>query len=334
MNSLQGKKILFIAPKAFGYEIDIKKKLEGNGAHVDYFDERPSNKAWDKACIRINRNLIRKTIYQYYDKIIKANTLNKYDYIFFNHLETPFPDILENLKNSNPQGKYLLYMWDSMLNRPNTIELTKYFDSVFTFDRLDSIKYNFHFRPLFYLDEYAKPHTTVPNFDISFIGTVHSDRYSIINAIKKQTNTTKLKSNWFLFMHNKLLFYKMKFSHFKNLKAKLSEFSFKSLEKYEVVRFMQRSKVIIDIQHPKNDGLTMRTIEVLGMKKKLITTNNDIVNYDFYNPNNICVIDRGDPKISKSFLETEYTQIEDDIYKKYSLQCWIDDLFSIRGPQN
>ena len=26
----------------------------------------------------------------------------------------------------------------------------------------------------------------------------------------------------------------------------------------------------------------MRTIEVLGMRKKLITTNEDIVNYDFY----------------------------------------------------
>ena len=35
----------------------------------------------------------------------------------------------------------------------------------------------------------------------------------------------------------------------------------------------------------------MRTIEMLGALK-MITTNAEIQNYDFYHPNNICIVDR------------------------------------------
>ena len=34
MQELQGKKVLLLAPKFFGYELEIKKELEGFGAKV------------------------------------------------------------------------------------------------------------------------------------------------------------------------------------------------------------------------------------------------------------------------------------------------------------
>ena len=69
--------------------------------------------------------------------------------------------------------------------------------------------------------------------------------------------------------------------------------------------------------------MTMRTIEILGLKRKLITTNKDIVNYDFYNSNNILVIDRDNPKFDISFIEKPYIELKEEIYKKYSLENWI-----------
>ncbi len=41
MQELQGKTVLLLAPKFFGYELEIKKELENLGAKVLYFDERP-----------------------------------------------------------------------------------------------------------------------------------------------------------------------------------------------------------------------------------------------------------------------------------------------------
>lgn len=58
------------------------------------------------------------------------------------------------------------------------------------------------------------------------------------------------------------------------------------------------SKAQIEIQHPSQKGLTTRAFESLGTKTKLITTNPAIRQYDFYNSNNILIIDRNNPVIS------------------------------------
>lgn len=75
------------------------------------------------------------------------------------------------------------------------------------------------------------------------------------------------------------------------------------------------------------EGLTMRTFETLGASKKLVTTNAQVRDYDFFDPSNILVIDRKlPPRIPDSFLETAYVPARADIYAKYSLQGWIKDV--------
>ena len=59
----------------------------------------------------------------------------------------------------------------------------------------------------------------------------------------------------------------------------------------------------------------------------MITTNKDIVNYDFYNRNNICVIDRKNITIPISFFDNEYENNDKEILYKYSVKGWIDDVF-------
>ena len=54
---LQDKKILFISVRFFNYENIIKEKLEGRGAIVDFFDERPSNSILVKGILRIKRDI-------------------------------------------------------------------------------------------------------------------------------------------------------------------------------------------------------------------------------------------------------------------------------------
>ena len=70
----------------------------------------------------------------------------------------------------------------------------------------------------------------------------------------------------------------------------------------QVTDYIGNSRVVLDLPHPMQTGLTMRTIEAIGSKKKLITTNVDIVNYDFYNPKNILLIERENINFDKSFF--------------------------------
>lgn len=73
-------------------------------------------------------------------------------------------------------------------------------------------------------------------------------------------------------------------------------------------------------------GLTMRSIESIGLDKKIITTGRDIINYDFYNPKNVCVIDIDDPCISSEFLSSFYDDLDDKTKSNYSLDKWLSDV--------
>ena len=102
---------------------------------------------------------------------------------------------------------------------------------------------------------------------------------------------------------------------------------YRALSSEEVMEVVASSKAVLDIQHPKQTGLTMRTIEMLGVKRKLITTNPAVKEYDFYNPQNILVIDRANPIVNKEFLESLYSPINEKLYYKYSLDGWIEYIF-------
>jgi hypothetical protein len=107
----------------------------------------------------------------------------------------------------------------------------------------------------------------------------------------------------------------------------LNDFYFEPLAKYEVQRLFSDSFAILDIQHPHQVGLTMRTFEAMGAGKKLITTNARVKNTDFYNPENILVVERDSvPSIPSGFFLTPYVPPSDFILNKYSINGWLDDV--------
>ena len=99
--------------------------------------------------------------------------------------------------------------------------------------------------------------------------------------------------------------------------------NYKMLPLAEAYSMYSKAKCVMDIESSTQTGLTMRTIEMIGLRKKLITTNKDIVNYDFYNENNIMIVDRENFKIDKVFFEKPYVNLDEKIYEKYALKNWI-----------
>ena len=53
--------------------------------------------------------------------------------------------------------------------------------------------------------------------------------------------------------------------------------------------------------------------------------NEDVVNYDFYRPENIYVYD-GQVDLNNVFFKSEYVDVESEIYKKYSLRSWLSKI--------
>ena len=329
MNYLENKSVLLISPSFFGYEQSIKQRLSEISARVDYFDERPANTFWSKALVRIDRRFLSHHISQYYESIYQIIQNRIYDYVFVVNIEAMPISFFELFRKINPQAVFILYMWDSISNKRNTVNYLSLFDRIFSFDRDDCKIYaNIRFRPLFFLNEYKElANVSDYEYDFSFVGTAHSDRYALIRKIYVQICNLCMKSYWHLYLQDKKLFYWNKITNSAFLKAHLHDFQYRALLKSEVLDLVKKSRIIIDIQHPRQVGLTMRTIEILGARRKLITTNASIKDYDFYLDDNILVIDRENPIINREFCFKDYKPLDDHIYYKYSLDGWLEEIF-------
>lgn len=183
----KGKKILFFSANFFGYQEEITSKLKSLGAEVHPYDERPKNSFLYKALIRLDKRLLKKRLDEYYGEIIQNSKSTDFDFVFFLKAEAITENKLKELRESQPKAKFILYMWDSIDNCPSVQKLFPLFDKIHSFDSTD-VKANdcLSFRPLFYLDDYKNLKSlSNKEFDISFIGTGHTDRYEIVTKVKR-----------------------------------------------------------------------------------------------------------------------------------------------------
>lgn len=284
----------------------------------------------DKALLKINPKIFKCKTKYYYNSIISKHSGEKFDYILIIKCDMPSIEDIKSLRSTFPNAKMCLHLWDSVKNNPHILEKINFFDRVTSFDRHDcETCHGFKFRPLFFADEFSMPVDIQYKYDISFCGTIHSDRYKILKEIKRQSEVLQINYYGFHYLQSKFIyyFYRMTKSEFRG--TSINDFVLEKKSIKEIAEIVNESRVVVDIQHPKQTGLTMRTIEMVGMHKKMITTNTDIMNYDFYNPNNIFVIDRNNPIVNKNFLTIPYKDIPDYVYQKYTLVSWIFDVFGL-----
>lgn len=321
-------KLLLIMPKFFDYPEQISEELKNMGYEVDFFDDRPSTKGIVKAIIRVNKNLINGYIKRYFEYMMKSIGNKKYDIVFLiSGQSLSFSeDMIKKLRENQKQAKFILYQWDSLKNFPYILKVHKYFDKIFSFDKEDCKSYDdINFLPLFYSKKYANIGNLKNKkykYDFCFVGTAHPKKYKFINQMSKQLTAVYKNQFIYFFFPSKIVYYyrKLKNSEFK--KASIDEFHFKPLKGKELDNIIADSKCILDSPQDGQLGLTMRVFEAFGANKKLITTNENIINYDFYKPENIYIYkDKFD--FQSDFFKKDYIYPDKGIYKKYSLENWL-----------
>lgn len=326
---LAGDKVLFFA--LTGYSNGIVKRMQEIGLEVDYFNDKPNDGVVCKTLGRYKVPLYDRVLEKYYEEVIHSVENKIYDYILIIRGEYTPINSLKMMKERFPKAKLILYMWDSITNNTKIERKWFYYDRVVTFDRKDYLQYKgeLEFLPLYYYEDcIPQTHVEEKVYDIGFIGTGHGDRILVANEIKKQCEEKGLSFYSFMFLPHKLVYLYNKLTNpaFKN--AKVGDFSYEKLPFEKVYEIYDKSKCVLDIESITQTGLTMRTIEIVGLHKKLITTNSDIVNYNFYNENNIQLIDRNVPVVDEEFINREYVELEQEIYKQYSLESWIRNILS------
>lgn len=321
-------KLLLIMPKLFNYPRLITEELNRMGYEVDFFDDRPSTNTWVKAAIRINKKLIQTYIKKYFDEVMKTVSSKKYNVVFLiSGQSLSFSeDMIAHIKESQPQAKFVLYQWDSQTNFPYIKRVQHFFDKCYSFDRKDTEETpTLKFLPLFYSRVYeelgAKNKKDFKN-DFCFIGTAHPKKYKFIKMMSEQLKAVYPKQFIYFFFPSPIVYFYRKVMNKELRGAKYSEFHYEPLTGQKMNDVYEASRCVLDSAQAGQLGLTIRVLEALGAKKKLITTNEDIVNYDFYRPENIYVYE-GHIDLDNVFFKEEYKEVDKEIYEKYSLRSWL-----------
>ena len=109
----------------------------------------------------------------------------------------------------------------------------------------------------------------------------------------------------------------------------IGDISFQAMPYEGYLKTLSSSATVVDINHPSQNGLTMRTLEVLFGANKLITTNESIVHYDIYHPDNVTVIDREHPVVPTSFFSTPFRALDAKIMERYSITSWLVEILDL-----
>ena len=317
------KKILLLAPNFYSLHTAIINELESLNFNVTYIPDKVQN--FNPYFVTSPFRLLKKIYYKYFNpnyKYIKSLE-NKwddyYDIILVINGYSFHEYIIKKLRNKNPQIKTILYLWDG-LNFYNFSLNFKYFSSIYTFDSIDAKKYDIKLQPLFWVNNI---NNQTVKYDLCFIGTSHSDRSCILEKIIKQCSDQNIsyfiklvvkKRNISKLDYFRYLYHRHNANP--NSKGFINDYLFllnqkekfylttTALTSNEYETKIDESKCILDIELPYQSGITHRTIESLARKKKIITTNQSVKDYPFYNPKNIYVIDRENPHINKRYIFT------------------------------
>lgn len=228
-----------------------------------------------------------------------------------------FIDCRNISKFKNYTKKSTAYFNDSSTKCPKIKRVIPFFDEVHSFEKNDCEKYNLKFISnwIYPIEKKANQSTSYEIFNIS----TEDRRTPILSKI-----ASILKENNIVY---KIIIFEERIKKNKKRHSNL-EYTTKQIPLTEVNHYLHNSSVLLDINRAGQKGLTFRVFESIELEKKLITTNSDIVNYDFYNPNNILVIDEENPNIPLAFFNNEYEKIPDKIQKKYTIEEWINQVFN------
>lgn len=266
------KKIVIIGPSFFHYLHAIEEQINNSGIECKQVIERGNESLFKKVLYRSSflKLLFSPLVNNRHKEIILECINFKATHALFISPESMTSSLLELLKSHNI--KPILYMWDGFENKPAAKRFIKNFSSAATFDPVDAKKYQMELIHLFAEDIFfdSNSNNYKRAFDFSFVGTAHSIRPKFILQLIKKSNKDKLNNMIHLYRGN--IFYHI-MGLLKTFFGNTKMFTNNSISKNKTAEYFKNSKYVLDITHPKQEGLTSRTFEAISSGAILITNN-------------------------------------------------------------
>ena len=310
-------KITLISWDNLGYISLVEEEMKRQGHSVNHIRMNDLCYVYPDFRSKV-QNAFSKTFFNYNIKREKLserveNELNKLEYqdlILVVSSDWLSEAIISKFKKK--ANKVFAWFYDAAANYPRIPKLIPHFERAFTFEPDDAEKFRIEFLPNFnpYNEIVQKRAKKKYLYHVS---SERKGRKELLMKIAQQLKSAGIDYDIHMISKkvetNDLITVQKETIPLSSVHQKLKNASFQ-----------------IDIQRDRQKGVSFRIFEAMGLQQKVFTTNKDVMNYDFYDPENILVINRKNCEIPESFLLNAYKPLPPDIYRKYTLETWVKNI--------
>lgn len=294
-----GKKVLFLTrnPKTEYYHIEQNKY--DNVTSTCILKETGLIGKWLRKILGPSKIALffddwKKYINEYDLFIIKASKLNL--------------AVAKYIRNKSNK-KIVHWYWNPVIKTVYPDTLRGYDAEIYSFDPEDCKRYNMKYVSSYYFSTLQLPQNTITN-DIFFVGA-DKGRLNELLKLKKIFEEQELVVDYHITQSS-------------SNDAEQVSYEYKLPIDYTLIlERISKCKAILDFVQIGQTGLTLRPMESLFHKKKLITNDKNISNYDFYNNNNIFILGKDDIQSLKKFIQSPYIDVDDRIIQRYDFGNWL-----------
>lgn len=270
------RKLAIVGPSFFGYLETLQKGFRGRGINTQFFDERWSNTVISKMKLRFlpksfSRAQAQRHHCAIYENIVEQGTTHVL--VISSEL---FP--VELLRALQAKGiQIIAYCFDSFTNKPHMREITAMADAAASFDPEDCKDADLTYIPLYSNLQINADQTPFKDREIDFLyfGTLHSNRPYWISRAKMICEKRGWSGQFLLYFHNKVLWY-LRFAFHPSVWKLGHSLSTQPFPSTYLTQATMKSKVVVDIHHPDQTGMTMRVFEALSCGCVVVSTNPNV----------------------------------------------------------
>jgi hypothetical protein len=232
--------------------------------------------------------------------------INKYSTIII-HASKLSPPIVAYIRKNSPTIRIIVWYWNPVLKCVLPHRYAGNDCEIWSFDEADCTKYSMHHNNQYYFKK-LKGFNNSERYDLVFVGS-DKGRAEDIFSLSQRFATLGLKCY---------------FHVVPSAPSKKAKPTFQARISYRnILDLISQSKAILDYVSQGQHGLTLRPLEALFFKKKLITNDKSIISRDFYNKKNVFVLGCDNLSYLQEFINSPYIETEEYLVEKYSFEQWI-----------
>lgn len=213
------------------------------------------------------------------------------------------PDYMKWLRDQNPESRIILCYENRVNNTIDSNKLPNTWCEKWSGDPEDCERYGLRYIVGGGYFRFHKVEKKEPKYDIFYIGR-DKGRTNKLFELKDVFESRGLRTYFYITATRKY--------------QRFNKPYYRPPIPYDqVLDLLSESRAVLHLTKGGQTGVTIRVLESLINEVKLITDNQMLTGYDFYDKDNIFVLGKDDLDTLPSFLDKPYKPVNDDILERY-----------------